>query len=174
MIFAIDPGLRWCGFAVFNGNGHLVEARLIKSQETSARGPPAWKAMADGVRARVEAVTQAERDRFLCAIRAPVKTLVIEVPRIYPHSRDQKGDLNDLLELAGVVGAISQLFPVMSHVYPADWKGQLPKKVMNERVLRTFTAAEGDSLIHHDHNTLDAVGIGLHHLGRLGQRKVFR
>jgi hypothetical protein len=100
--------------------------------------------------------------------------LVVEVPRIYPHSRDQKGDLNDLLELAGVVGALTGVFSVVSFVYPADWKGQLPKKVMNDRVLMTLGLDEGDALVHHDHNTLDAIGIGLHDLGRLGQRKIFR
>ena len=162
MLFAIDPGLRWCGLAAFDGQT-LVRAELVRNDVDKARGPPVWLRMADAVKHAVY------RQSAIHTFR-----LIIEVPRIYPHSADQKGDLNDLLELAGVVGALTGVFSLVSFVYPADWKGQLPKKVMNERVLKTLTLEEGNALVHHDHNTLDAVGIGLHHLGRLGQKKVFR
>jgi hypothetical protein len=162
MVFAIDPGLRHCGFAKFTDSGILVDARLVKSSNNEMRGPPAWLAMADAVSAFIG-------DPSL------TRLLVIEVPRIYPHSRDQKGDLNDLLELAGVVGAIAARARVIQFVYPSEWKGQLPKKVMNERVLKALDVkTEGGALVHHDHNTLDAVGIGLHYFGRIGKKRVFR
>ena len=158
MLIAIDPGLRWCGVARFYEGGELQQAELVRSPGTD-RGPMAWRRMADHVRSAI--ITQTYK-------------AVVEVPRIYPHSAQQKGDLNDLLELAGVVGALAGVFDVLEFVYPATWKGQVPKKVMNARVLATLSLAERSALIHNDHNTLDAVGIGLFYLGRLGARKVFR
>jgi hypothetical protein len=52
-------------------------------------------------------------------------------------------------------------------LYPSEWKGQVPKDVMNERVLKRLSVKEHEALVSSDHNTLDAVGIGLFHSGRL-------
>lgn len=107
--------------------------------------------------------------------------VVIEKPRIYPGpSRDKAGnmrDLNDLIDLACVAGGIAALFDTQQiiTVYPADWKGQMPKEKMNKRVLDTLTPEERkciQSVGKLDHNTLDAIGIGLHYLGRLNKRVI--
>ena len=160
MLITIDPGLRHCGCALWKEDGTLDSAELVKSRERTARGPVAWKAMADQVFVRYA---------------GHVSRVVVECPRIYPHTDQHKGDLNDLIELAGVVGALASVFDVnVTHVYPADWKGQVPKEIMNERCLFTLSQAERLQLLHKDHNTLDAVGIGLHAHGRIGKRQVFR
>ena len=51
-------------------------------------------------------------------------------------------------------------------VKPAEWKGQVPKKIMNERVLSKLSAQER-AIVKDNHNAIDAVGLGLHVLGRL-------
>lgn len=92
---------------------------------------------------------------------------IIEVPQIYP-GQQQKGDQNDLIDLAVVVGryvecASAQCFRVRL-VKPREWKGQLPKDVCWQRVRETLTAVE---LEHMEkvpkskaHNMHDAIGLG--------------
>ncbi len=96
--------------------------------------------------------------------------LIIEMPRIYPGSGQQKGDLNDLLNLATVVGYAEAHFKQAERVYPATWKGQVPKKIMTARILASLTVAERariQSAGAKTHNIVDAIGIGLWKLGRL-------
>lgn len=163
MILAIDPGLRWCGCAIGDETG-LKRAALVMNEEKKLRGPWAWALMARSV------------DSFLMQFEADsdekVDTLFIEVPRIYPHSDQRKGDLNDLIELAGVVGAITGYEPVLDikFYYPNQWKGNVPKKIMTERIrkkLRPDELAVFESVGAKDHNTLDAFGIFLHATKRL-------
>lgn len=94
--------------------------------------------------------------------------LVIEKPQIY-QGRKQKGDPNDLIDLAMVVGAWRHEHPYTELVKPRQWKGQVPKAVMTKRILSKLTDAElavlGD--LKSNHNVVDAVGIGLWKLGRL-------
>ena len=96
--------------------------------------------------------------------------LVIEMPRIYPGSGQQKGDLNDLLNLAAVVGWLEGQTDDSSRVFPAAWKGQVPKKIMTARILSKLSPTELgciEQIGAKTHNTIDAVGIGLWKLGRL-------
>jgi len=112
--------------------------------------------------------------------------LVVEVPRIYPHSHPRPNDLIDLAFAAGrAVGSNPATI-----VYPAHWKRQLKKPVSHMRILEVLAPHElavlppetADKVreaaeylgrtgkVRYNwkgHNTLDAVGIGLHHLGRL-------
>ena len=106
--------------------------------------------------------------------------VVIELPRSYPGSR-QKGDQNDLIDLAQVVGRYAEAFrregAEVALVYPRTWKGTLPKDVMVERIKGRLSAAEHarvelPSAASLAHNVYDAIGIGLHALGRLAPRKV--
>lgn len=104
-------------------------------------------------------------------------SVVSEYPQSYIASQ-QKGDQNDLVELAGVVGATcAELGGTVTGVLPREWKGQTPKDIHNARVLKRLTPEElkivqtcsvSESLLH---NTIDAVGIGLFHLGRLERKR---
>jgi hypothetical protein len=100
--------------------------------------------------------------------------VVIEVPRHYPYN--QKGDPNDLIDLAVRVGELKNHFTekgaTVQLVYPRTWKGTVPKVIHNKRVLRMLTKQEIDLLPKrprakdYDHNMLDAIGLGLWKLGR--------
>lgn len=105
----------------------------------------------------------------------PFTTLVlIEHPRWYP--RDQK-DVNDLLDLAVLVGEIKRYYEMSSCkvelVWPRTWKGAAPKEITNARTVRSLSPAEITFLPksprakNYDHNMLDAIGLGLWKLGRL-------
>lgn len=166
-LVAVDPGLRGCGVALFKG-GTLLRAAYVKNN-AEGRGYNAHVGAANAVR--------------LWLYPAPmIDELVVEFPRVYPGSAQQKGDLNDLLDVAGVGAAVStaiRMFdmPIDSradHVFPSDWKGNVPKETMTERIRRSLTDEERKriekcpaSLMH---NTLDACGIGLYKLGRLNKK----
>ena len=108
------------------------------------------------------------------------QTLVLEIPRIYPHR--SKGDPNDIVDLALTVGEIRGHYrPLVTRVietFPANWKGQVPKEIHHARVLRQLAddelrLLEGEkrkvSKTHphgYDHNMLDAVALGLWFLQR--------
>lgn len=139
-LFAIDPGVHKLGIALFF-EGRLIDARYR-----------------DLMFAPVGSVDRQAR-------------LIIEMPRIYPGSSQRKGDLNDILDLAAAVGFCEGRFDgPIERVFPAQWKGQVPKKIMNARVLSKLSADEKlriESVGAKDHNTIDAIGIGLWKLGRL-------
>lgn len=165
MLLAIDPGKNWCGAAVFCWQQQDVDlqwAGLIEAAPNVRSGPESWRELAGAVY---------NLHRF------PIDDLVIECPQIYPGA--PKTDLNDLFDLAGVAGAIATRYfgvPV-TRVFPAQWKGQLPKKTMNDRVLEHLSEIERSRIVSAGaltHNILDAVGIGLYHCGRLGKKEIRR
>ncbi len=91
---------------------------------------------------------------------------VIEMPaRRYRESIRER----DVFELARAAGELGGLFPYRVYVTPADWKGQLSKKIDQDRTLKALTPAElallpkQKSALKH---VLDAIGIGLKRLGR--------
>ena len=160
MILAIDPGLRGCGVAYFGdaADGHppeLVFATWVKNPCESGRGPEAWKDMAHAV--------------MIHPYFSSVDEMAVELPQVYPGM--PKTDVNDLLDLAGVLGAITgSSTATVKHFFPADWKAQVPKKIMNERVkgfLSMFEKSRIVSVGALDHNTYDGIGIGLFYLKRM-------
>jgi len=157
-VIAIDPGRR-SGFAVFDSSGVLVGAGVLSDAAILARPP--------------------------CPVSG---VAVIEMPVVYPT---RNADPNDLIDLAILVGDLRgyyrrQGFEVRL-VKPRTWKGAVPKAIHNERTLRALTPEERALLplrprpwgsprapltspaspaSLHDHNMLDAVGLGLWQLKR--------
>jgi hypothetical protein len=99
--------------------------------------------------------------------------LAIELPQVYVRSRS-KGDPNDLISLARLVGAFEYFFDGRfgSTIYkPAQWKGQTPKDVTEARAKKRLTEAEITRIVLPPakslrHNVWDGIGLGLHHLNR--------
>jgi hypothetical protein len=97
---------------------------------------------------------------------------VCEFPFLYPGGRG-KGDGNDLLKVARIAGLLTAPFSEdrVRLVYPRTWKGNVPKEVMLDRILEKLSETEKARLPKLPkgkfHNVIDAIGIGLHHLGRL-------
>ncbi len=177
ILLAIDPGLRACGCALFK-DGVLLRAALVKNPEKKLRGPQAHVKMAGAVSDWSFSYTENATE------------LALEYPRVYPnHSNKRSEDPNDLLELAGVDAAIAMQLGRTFHIrhyFPADWKGQLPANQCARQILGELSEAEencienlqpflvnlasreaaGKQVSHSAHNTIDAVGVGLHHLSR--------
>ena len=156
MILAIDPGLRACGVAWFE-KGILIKADLVsvKTMESDAK---AFLEMANAVG----------------AASPPVTHLAIEYPQQYSRAITPRESVQ---KLVGVIGALAVTFSDSKTEYylPRQWKGQVPKAVMHRRVLGRLTEAEQGLIpelpVSKLHNVLDAVGIGLHHVGRLKRKR---
>lgn len=169
-VIAVDPGIRGCGVAVFDWSSGAVYSELAKAEYVRNSSVPDAPARALAAVLMAYAVMTAV---------GPVREddqVVLEWPRVYwsrIRSGAARGDPNDLLPLAAVCGALATRG--VPHCYaPSEWKGQLPKDVCRGRVRARLNAAErevldaaeraaGKSLAH---NVADAVGLGLHHLGR--------
>jgi hypothetical protein len=97
---------------------------------------------------------------------------VIELPVVY--QRTGKGDPNDLIDLAVLVGDLRGFYRRcgvdVALVRPRTWKGTVPKAIHGERVLAVLSTEERAILKGTDHNMIDAIGLGLWQLKTEGQR----
>lgn len=171
----IDPGL-----ASDNGTGwtHFVEHYTGNPRDTASYLNTGG--LVQGVESYPlplkcrDIVGRVKRDSGLEA----VDMLVIEHMRNYPIAR-MRGDGNQLIALAFLEGSFQMGISadVVKLVETAEWKGQVPEKIMRDRIKR--------SLIHYERETIETVikagklnakeamnvwvaaGIGLHHFGRL-------
>lgn len=153
-VIAFDPALRCSGVAVFE-DSRLVAAYsrrpARRSEVAQGRGAPAWGAVAEDL-----------WRELVDADRLP-HVVVIEQQVVYPHA---KSDPNDILQVAGVAGALAGVAASLGArvvgVDPAAWKGQAPKHVI---AARSREALSGPELARVDvHATLDAwdaIGLGL-------------
>jgi hypothetical protein len=172
-LLAVDPGIRGCGVALFEGRT-LCLAKYVENPIRRGDDLEAQLAMAHAVWA-------------LSDHRTPVDLVVVEWPQVYQGSK-QKGDPRDLLTLAGVDAAICCMVLAVARTryLPAEWKGQVPGDLMCCRVVGCEAMAckkhapvlpgklSSTELLccQHQpqgkfHNVADAIGIGLKHLGRL-------
>lgn len=158
-LLAVDPSLRGLGWAFFE-RGMLTHCGVVEG---------------DSNKTTIEAVRGIHKEvEELAAAPAEV---VLEFPRIYPKGRGQTDhvDPNDLLWVAAVAGAVSTLGPSRIY-YPSDWKGQSKKEKTLRLVLQACTPAERAVIEQvkgwKRHNAVDAVGIGMYHLKRIGKNLV--
>lgn len=176
VIGALDPSVRDCGLSLLYDKT-VQWGKLVRNPMKSGHDYAACRSMALAV-----------------SIHFPrLDILVIEFPRIYTagkqvkrddHGNARSTDPNDLLPLVGVGTAVAALMPDTEIVtlYPDEWKGSVSKFAMNIRTCgrlsaderKTVEAKDPDPDKPHDkgHNVWDAVGIGLHYVGRLERVRV--
>jgi hypothetical protein len=154
MLIAVDPGVRKAGVAMFD-DGELAAAWLVRGD-----GP-----CETAFRVRVEIGNRIVRD--------VVNLLVIEKPQVY---LEVKIDNNDLIDLSVMVGAVAGNFSSVRFVLPREWKGQVPKDVMINRIKERLSSEERDRVELPNEkkaqaDVWDAIGIGLYRIGRLRKRR---
>lgn len=148
LLVTIDPGVHVAGVAFWR-DAVLISARLLRD--------PYLEALLGAM------------------LSFPVPDnleVLVELPRVYARGKVNPNDLVDLSFCAGQLAGI--LHAPIRTVTPAQWKGQVPKKVMNSRVLARLSEEEQGRIIKPKqasllHNVLDAIGIGMHEYGRLGR-----
>lgn len=111
--------------------------------------------------------------------RGKYDSILIECPQVYAQ-RKTKGDPNDLIDVAVSVGRLFErssrlvLPKKIELVRPRVWKGTTPKEIFFERIRRCLSPSETcvlDGLKKRElHDILDAIGLGLWGLNRLGSK----
>lgn len=157
-LMSVDPGVWLCGWALWDATtGELRDAGL-------ARTP-------DGF-------SKEQALKYLCAqLIVNDARLIIEKPQVYARSKS-KGDPNDLIDVAVVVGGLVSQWPAVdTAVYlPRAWKGTVKKEVMVRRIRDKWVTAEECKRVQLPkekelrHNVWDAVGLGAFHLRKLKLR----
>jgi hypothetical protein len=135
MIIGIDPGLRCTGVAAFDGNEWAVLSIRPKAHDLVGRIVEICARLAN---------------------RGPWDLAVIERPQVYRQGL-MKGDPNDLVDLAVLVGALTVTLNAKRTLLPrpAQWKGQVPKEIHHDRIRKQVPGVEGSK------DALDAVGLAL-------------
>lgn len=162
----IDPGLRGCGVAVF------ADGELLHAEYTSSLGGHATPLLEAA--AGVEAMIQ--RLGIVAPGSLGFDLFVVERPKIYDAAH-QKGDQKDIADLLIVVGSLmvigADIARAVLAVEPWEWKGQTPKDVTAQRVDKHLSDDERSRIEWPAktlrHNVIDAIGIGLSQLGRMGK-----
>lgn len=187
-MIAIDPSIASTGMAFFRG-GQLVMVRRVRcAPENGPDDQPECNA--------ARCLRMAQRCATFVLDGAfggfDLRTVVMEWPQIYRPAKS-KGDPNDLPGIAGVGMAFAGVMAiamaarnqslVVRSSKPAEWCGQLPKSMtgdawesprgrrvrshLNESEIQVVGAQKAQ------HDALDAVGIGLFHLGRFSPRRAY-
>ncbi|MEI6791235.1 MAG: hypothetical protein WCK42_08650 [Myxococcaceae bacterium] len=160
-ILAIDPGLQATGWAVLSDKtGTLLSCGMVRPFAQVSQ----THSIAE-LRSKIMKIWE-ERVGFS---KNPV-ALAVELPQIY-QQKFLKGDPNDLIPLSVMSGLFWASFnPGKCFLpRPATWKGQVPKDVMQERIISKLSTSSKRILAESlqtvpkylRHNVYDAVGIGL-------------
>jgi len=155
----VDPGIKGTGWAWFPRMSTLPAGPVARAQQHGVFWPPKtlqWEGKVDAVCSWMAGV---------CSALGP-RVAILEFPGLWGGSAlsQMAAAGGDLFKLAYLVGGLAEVcrqhgtcHPAL--ISPAAWKGQLPKEVVMERVLRAWPyLAEGGGL--RDHET-DALGMGL-------------
>lgn len=175
---AIDPGNRSCGVALFQ-NGELIFADFAEAKHAEVEADQffhtsdaVWKSLRRGLSEN----NLDEKSLNAC-------DLVFEYPQQYMVSPAPRESVQ---RLVGVIGAISSRFQAetgglsirVSSYKPSQWKGQVPKDIMGERIKQRLNDKEQSKIPSLSrtkvHNVLDSIGVGLFHLKRLRRKRVGR
>jgi len=154
----LDPGIGGTGYAMFESLRIRQEAPgmvcchgVIKTQERQ------WQSGAEDLSGKLIGVLEALKPDIVA----------MEIPEMWQsstsHSSAASGDLFKLCYLCGMFGEVARQFCMKSPILlrPTEWKGQLPKEVVIQRIKIIYPML---SVFSHD---ADAIGIGLHLQGRL-------
>lgn len=172
-LLAIDPSIISPGVALFRDRVLVAADRLI----VRSTGNLAYRSL-----------TCADRiAEWINARSDGPDAIAYEWPQIY--ARDTPSTANSIVTMASValavtaacaLGARARGIEIDVGCYrPAEIWGQLPKckagsALKSPRAKRILSRLSVDeqAAVPDQHDAVDAVGIGLHHLGRLGLRKV--
>ena len=155
----IDPGIQGSGLAVFNGKD-LMPAKTAVFKAKSVK--ETW------INRASEIVDQLE-DFLLDNLS--IKKAYIELPTFFTSAKGascatgKNGDDSDLVKLSVLIGRFYELFLGLKieveFIRVNDWKCQLPKEVVIQRISRRLKCSI-DTFPNH---AADAVGMGLWVLG---------
>jgi len=171
MLLALDPSSNRCGVAVFL-DGVLVVADHVDVPKGGKYKCPMRQSV------------DMSRRVFFWLQDYTVTEIVVEWPEIRKAAK-AKGSPKHMLPLAGVAAGVALslgLCPDACHaLLPGEWAGQVPKDETvkgakkSPRAIKTKSRLSAAELIIWEgvkyHDTIDAIGIGLKHLGRFERKR---
>lgn len=171
----VDPGLGGTGAAVFKDiQEGVIQPPIWHDRIVVPKEVGEWVSRSVHVAMWIQNVVKTMRGKGL----AKWNSLVVEFPEVWSGSltsntavRGTKGDSAPLLKLASLSGMIAFSFLMgmrtvsspqvhVRYIRPAEWKGQLPKKCVIDRIRRAYCPMEETGAGMRDHEA-DAVGMGL-------------
>ncbi len=147
---AIDPSINFCGYAIFNKKKKLVKHGLLR--------PPSEYTAKDKK-------SYLKKSKYMYLTIKKMKdtlnaSVVLEVPQYWGVAGFMSRESGALFKLTFLCGMLYGLGKVHT-VNPTEWKGQIPKHVVGNRLQRVYKDINFETL---DHNVGDAIGIGRYHL----------
>jgi hypothetical protein len=154
ILLSIDPGLRACGCALWRDR-ELVAADWVRGHHGGEFSAQRAEAMARAI------------DEWLGDIDCPptIHQAVIEMPRTY-GGRSRRGDANDLINLAALVGYLSAWFATQGTTPCWLPPVVMPKDVTENRVRALLSSEELLHVAKRNDHVWDALGIGARWLRR--------
>lgn len=157
MILAIDPGYASTGWALFSEE--LIHTGVFQVKHKSALP---WYKVVD--------VWQDRLSRILRDYVLQIETVVCEEMQIMGGAGGYATARTSLMGMAGSVG----MWAAWTYVIEAEfslapipqWKGQMPKALVNKRIQKILTPGELKLLTPNKSHDWDAAGIGLWYQGR--------
>lgn len=171
---SIDPALHGCGCAFFDNDGVLKAAAYVQNDCPTEK----------------DIVTRCTRAaRLVQNWAGSPDELVVELPQIYQRGANKtKGDPNKNVLPLAMINAALAAFLSTAWVYsyqPHVWKGSTQKPdtvkekyVIHARVMERLSSEEQSVIswpksIERGWDVVDAVAIGMFHLGRFQRKRVF-
>lgn len=184
VLLAVDPSIKSSGVALFVG-GVLVAAS-VRKLPASMRTDTVTDCREMSLRIFEWAVTydRSPHPTPSGGDRIPTE-LACEWPQIYRETKS-KGSPNNLLPLSAICCGVAMLLPSRSKVagyLPREWSGGIPKATKGNAKKSPRAYRIGSRLTlpgevgiwdrTKGHDAIDAIGIGLYHLGRLKPTRVY-
>lgn len=152
--YSIDPGLAGTGWAEWDGGRAPVRVGVIRANRSKAELAVRCE---DIARQMVQIIHEGRYP--------PAKTdthVTLEMPQHMVNIKGIAAQAGSVYKLTFLVGYLAKaVYPCIVHVVtPGEWKGQLPKDVVQRRIIKHLGMRTCVKLNIRSH-AWDAVGIGL-------------
>jgi hypothetical protein len=148
----VDPGVWRCGLAIFRAD------ELIYASEPTDPGKTG----------RVARLMVSEAEEVLETHGALSVEWVSETPQSYPGKTGREGTLEELRQVVRDLDLWRKAGPKTRTYLPRKWKGAVPKPIHHARIRALLSETERTVIdgLARDRDAMDAVGLGLFHVGR--------
>lgn len=155
---SIDPSINFLGYAIHKSN-ELLEYKLLRSSSTHIDFIDKSRYMVDKLKTVINEFSF--EGNYTLAI-------VTEIPQYWGVAgfiARESGAIPKLMFLCGMIMGLTKDVIALT---PNDWKGQLPKNVVNNRLRKVYPDIDIAKL---NHNIVDAIGIGQYYVSKNNKRK---
>lgn len=144
----VDPSINFCGYAQFDGK-KLVEYELLEPHKLGCKSDEFYDKSVTMYNYMLEKVTDiGEKD----------VTVILELPSYFGSAGFMARESGSIFKLTFLCGMIYSIGCVKLYT-PQEWKGQMPKKVVANRLVKFYPIIKGMN-----HNIVDAIGLAHKHL----------